>query len=44
MYENDKKHGFGTLLLADGSIYVGEFKNGIIEGKGTYEWVGERKY
>jgi hypothetical protein len=30
MYENDKKSGFGSLFLADGSVYRGEFKNGII--------------
>jgi hypothetical protein len=30
--------GKGTFKQADGSIYKGQFKNGVIEGKGTYTW------
>ena len=40
----DKKHGEGTLYLADGSKYSGEFKKGVIEGTGTYNWTNGKCY
>mgnify|MGYP000863757590 FL=1 len=33
---NFKKNGKGYLYLNDGSKYEGEFKDGLITGKGTY--------
>ena len=33
---NFKKHGVGSLLMTNGSKYVGEFNNDNIEGKGYY--------
>ena len=31
-----KKNGHGTETFEDGSIYVGEYKDGKYHGKGTY--------
>lgn len=52
-YEDDKKHGFGTFVWADGRKYVGEWKKGKQHGKGTFikasgesregEWVDGRR-
>lgn len=33
------KHGTGNFFWADGSTYVGEFKNNNIEGKGIYKYL-----
>lgn len=33
---NFKKHGKGYLFFSDGSKYVGEFSDGLINGQGTY--------
>lgn len=33
---NGKYHGFGTMKWTDGKKYVGEFKNGLRNGKGTF--------
>lgn len=30
-----KRHGDGQLVWANGDVYVGSFKNGVIEGRGT---------
>ncbi|KAL7483305.1 hypothetical protein ACHAW6_008958 [Cyclotella cf. meneghiniana] len=30
-----KRHGEGQLVWAHGDVYVGSFKNGVIEGRGT---------
>jgi len=35
---NGKKHGHGKLLMADGSYYEGEFKDGEICGRGFKKW------
>jgi len=32
------KLGHGKLMMADGSYYEGEFKNGEIEGHGFRKW------
>lgn len=32
-----KPDGFGTLVLDTGDIYVGDIKNGVLEGKGRLE-------
>ena len=40
----DRKHGEGQLTLADGSTYLGEFRDGAIQGKGTYNWINGRRY
>jgi hypothetical protein len=31
----DKRHGYGEMYWTDGSIYKGEWINGIQHGKGT---------
>ncbi|KAL1526488.1 hypothetical protein AB1Y20_015198 [Prymnesium parvum] len=31
-----RPHGHGELLLADGSVHVGEFENGAAQGEGVY--------
>lgn len=36
-YNNDKKEGKGTMYYADGSKLVGEWVDGLMEGKATYE-------
>jgi len=33
LYKDGKRHGQGTLVLEDGSTYVGEFKNLYYEWK-----------
>ncbi len=43
-----KRHGFGELTFSNGSKYIGEFKDGKKEGRGTYVtkremYVGEWK-
>lgn len=35
---------FGTFSHANGSKYVGEFKDDKINGQGTYTWAGGSKY
>lgn len=37
-WSKGKKHGFGKLVMGDGSFYEGEFKFGEIEGKGRRIW------
>ena len=32
------QHGMGTINFVDGSIYVGEFKDGKMHGKGVFTW------
>ncbi len=29
------------MLFKDGSIYEGDFTNGVIEGKGLYRWADD---
>ena len=41
----DKKyHGQGTSTWADGSKYIGEWKNNKRDGQGTYTWPSGSKY
>jgi len=42
--EGDCENGFGTYTYANGDKYVGEWKNGMHEGKGTMKWVDGFKY
>lgn len=52
-YEDDKKHGYGTFIWADGRKYIGEWKKGKQHGKGTFiktngqsrdgEWIDGRR-
>jgi hypothetical protein len=39
-----KKHGFGTLIMKNGSKYVGSFINDFIHGKGYYIDIEGRLY
>ena len=34
----DVKDGFGKARLPDGSVYEGEFRNGLFNGKGELRW------
>ena len=41
----DKKHGQGKIVLKDGDVYIGEFKNNAIDGYGRYIWKnGKHEY
>ena len=42
--EGSNKHGYGTYTWADGSIYVGEYKNDKYHGNGTYTYANGDKY
>ena len=44
MFENDKFHGEGELLLVDGSSYKGYWKNGLKHGPGEMVYLGNHKY
>ena len=39
-----KKHGRGTFIWSDGSIYNGQFQHNNIEGTGEYKWADGRSY
>ena len=42
---NDKKEGNGKYIWEDGNYYIGQFKNGLRNGKGTeYYSNGNIKY
>lgn len=41
---NGMPHGKGTVKWADGSEYVGEWKEGRKQGQGTYTWADGSKY
>ena len=43
-WRNDKKHGHGTVIFSDGTLYVGAFKNDKITGQGTAVFVNGDKY
>jgi hypothetical protein len=34
----------GTLIFNSADKYVGEFKDGVADGKGTYTWASGNKY
>lgn len=36
MWKNDLVHGHGMINLPDGSMYIGDFKDGKKHGFGTY--------
>ena len=36
-WENDKRHGNGTMVFANCDKYVGEYQNDIITGKGIIQ-------
>jgi hypothetical protein len=38
------KHGKGTMTSSDGCLYVGEFKNDIMDGQGTCTFPDGGKY
>ena len=37
-FTDDMRHGKGTFLFHDGSMYRGDFENGNFEGYGWYEF------
>lgn len=41
---NDAHHGRGILRFMDGGVYVGEFKNHLMEGIGRFEYPGGEIY
>jgi hypothetical protein len=47
-WSNDKQSGFGTNFIFHpeyrGDVYIGEFKNGVYHGNGTYYWNDGRIY
>lgn len=36
--DNERRSGFGVQKWDDGSVYEGEFLNGLKHGKGKYTW------
>lgn len=44
MFKEGKRHGEGTYVFADGTIYKGEWVNGRIKGKGVCIWNDGRRY
>ena len=43
-FVNGKKEGNGKYVWADGSSYIGEFKDNAFNGKGKYIWENNREY
>ena len=43
-FKNDKPHGQGTFAYVDGSKYVGEWRDGKMDGDGIKTWKDGRKY
>ena len=43
-FKDDKFHGQGTFIKADGAKYVGEFKDGKKHGQGTFTYADGEKY
>jgi hypothetical protein len=37
-----KKWGFGKLEFEDGSIFIGNFQNNLINGSGTFKSTGSK--
>jgi len=36
-FEDDAKHGMGTLFLANGDIFIGQFHQDQVHGEGIYK-------
>ena len=43
-WKDGKKHGRGTITLADGTKYVGEFKNNEAEGFGCFIYPDGKRF
>ena len=43
-WKDGKRHGEGTLTLADGGKYVGQYKDSKKHGEGTYTYTDGAKY
>ena len=43
-YFEGQQHGYGKLIWADGSEYIGGFNYGTIEGEGRYNWSDGRNF
>jgi len=35
-FQDDNKHGFGTIYLENGDKFFGNFVNDLVQGKGSY--------
>ena len=44
MFENDMRHGDGTLFYQSGEKYNGSWEKGNVHGKGTYHWPNGDSY
>ena len=40
----DAKDGDGKMTLSDGSVYEGQFKDGVFDGKGTLTYANGEQY
>jgi len=43
MWENGKRHGAGTLFLANGDVYQGDYALDLKDGPGTFFYVSKKK-
>ena len=43
-YRNNKREGYGKMIMANGDSYEGEFHNDSYCGKGIYIWANGNKY
>lgn len=42
-FQNDKRHGFGILVRANGDRYEGNWADDMKEGPGVYHYVAKRQ-
>lgn len=40
-WHNNNKHCHGRIIYADGSLYIGEFNDGVRQGHGTWKSLNE---
>jgi hypothetical protein len=43
-WKNDRPHGRGLMLFANGDVYTGMWANGVFHGAGTYAFADGREY
>lgn len=44
MFKQGRRNGQGTYTFVDGTVYVGDWVNGKIEGYGVCKWPDGKKY